>query len=261
MSILATPRVFDAIELQIEILLPAPELHIQASEYVGAQVLSLAQARQTIFDRTADEALREAIWRQLVSLTQAREAGECEPPWQLIAVWLVIPGLRRTAGRLGRRSPADRDDIQAEMLLAFMEAMREVDPHRPELGSFLCRTACSRGWRVERSTARELPVEDVDLAARSSPEAARSDGLPQAPVRREALPTGQSDLTTRIQLEGERLGSVAQRLRLSEQVRTAAQVRTGGRLIGYLPLRDRNPAAYRRARNIMSPASPERDNR
>jgi hypothetical protein len=108
MTLLRTSDIFNAIEMHVSDLLPSPLLRIRSGERSDRQVLTLNQARRNVFDPQVDEAVREAIWRELVCPAQKQRGDRSEPSWQLIAAWMVIPGLRRTASRLVHSFRVDR---------------------------------------------------------------------------------------------------------------------------------------------------------
>jgi hypothetical protein len=256
-SLLRTSNIFDAIEMNISDMLSVPLLHIHLSRQSEMYILTLDQARKTVFDPEADEAVREGIWRQVVGLVQEQRGGECEPPWQLITVWMVIPALRGTASRLFHRFRVDRSDVQSEMLLAFIEAVHSVDPGHPDLGAFLCRKACSGGWRVRQRVSPEAPVEDIDLAVRSLPAADSNDVFPQGHVRSGGLRAQTSNPASPTQVEGERLGALAHRLGLDVQQRASGSER---RVVGHLPLRGRAAAPQSASRNAAAQVSRKANN-
>jgi hypothetical protein len=61
---------------------------------------------------------RDAVWRELIRL--AREVGE---PWPTIAIGIALPGLRTAAGRLVRDYDGDTEDLDAELIAGFYEAI------------------------------------------------------------------------------------------------------------------------------------------
>lgn len=257
MSLLRTSDIFDAIEMHISGLLPEPLLNIHPSGQSEKQILDLDQARKAVFDPETDESVREAIWRQVVRLAQEQSEGEHEPSWQLIAAWMVIPALRRTVSRLVHRFRVDRGDAQSEMLLAAIEAVHSVDRGRPELGTFLCRQACSGGWRARKHTSPETPVEDIDVAARSLPAADRNDVFSHDHVRRGVLRSQDSNPASPSQIEGERLGALAHRLGVDVQQRASG---SGRRVVGHLPLRGRAAASQPASRNTTGQVSRKANN-
>ena len=210
-----TQSVFDSIERHIGDLLPAPRLDVHVEGEAEARNLSLSQVRRMAFDRTADESLRTAIWRRLTELVQRRESHRYGQSWLEITIWTALPALRPTASRLGRgSSPAHWEDIQAEMVLGVMEVALTADPLRPDLGSLLCRTGCTRGWQAARVGAGESPVEDIDRAAGSRSTTDPGSGPGTAPDPWGIVPADPADPVDPARIEGERLGALAYRMQL-----------------------------------------------
>ncbi|KUO19152.1 hypothetical protein [Streptomyces dysideae] len=67
--------------------------------------------------------LREQTWREVVR--RARELGE---PWDVVAVAMTVPVLRRMLARLARPTHLERAEVEQEALAAVATAMRTVDP-------------------------------------------------------------------------------------------------------------------------------------
>jgi hypothetical protein len=84
--------------------------------------VTAAQAREIVRDNDVWDALRDAIWAALVrrAMTQARQ-------WQRVAIWIALPGLRAIVSRLHRVWRTDLDDLRSEVVLGFIEALRQAD--------------------------------------------------------------------------------------------------------------------------------------
>ncbi|MFE7276830.1 hypothetical protein [Streptomyces sp. NPDC057623] len=72
--------------------------------------------------------LREQTWREVVR--RARELGE---PWDVVAVAMTVPVLRRMLARLARPTHLERAEVEQEALAAVATAMRTVDPGAEQL--------------------------------------------------------------------------------------------------------------------------------
>ncbi len=66
--------------------------------------------------------LREGTWREVVR--RARELGE---PWDVVAVAMTVPVLRRMLARLARPAHLERAEIEQEALAAVAAALRTMD--------------------------------------------------------------------------------------------------------------------------------------
>ncbi|WTW98186.1 hypothetical protein OG216_34770 [Streptomycetaceae bacterium NBC_01309] len=129
----------------------------------------------------ADRAWAEIMWQS--------RAGQAA--WAVAAVGLALPGLRRTERRFGRLSPDDRDDVQQELLTAFLTALHTVDTDTPHAARRLLRVADRAGqawaYRHRAHTAAEHPPP-ADAFARDSAEPGVIAG---------AAPAGHPDLVLR----------------------------------------------------------------
>ena len=91
---------------------------------------------------------RDAVWSYVVS--RAQDAG---PEWTVAAVGLALPGLRAAAGRLAGGWHRDTGDLDAELLAAFVAALREVDPTDRRLCARLVRRAAAAGRALRHADA------------------------------------------------------------------------------------------------------------
>lgn len=91
-----------------------------------------------------------------------------------------------------------------------------MDLDREKLGADLWWASYRHGQRARSMFTRSLgtPVEDVDLVAGTQAKSSEPDGLLGEAVHAGVISASEADLITRTRLEGERLGSVAQRLGL-----------------------------------------------
>ncbi|KOX09750.1 hypothetical protein [Streptomyces sp. NRRL B-3648] len=199
--------------------------------------LTPAEARPLLYDRSASAARRDALWHQIAALAREDTDGN---GWRLAAVWLALPGLRRHAFAIVDRFGADRDDVEAEMLTAYLEALASIEPHTPDPGSVLLRSACTRAWNTARQARPERTVEDIQNTVDSRRDRGalwqaefdgtdRPDGL--AATLRITVPAGRT--------EGLRLGALAGEWGLTGQIADACRFQRGRR-VGTLSLRPRS---------------------
>lgn len=156
------PGLFDTIERELTGRAPASGLRLDDGSGTAGAPLSPAEARPILYDRSADPAVRTALWRQAVALAQA---DADRSGWPLCAVWLALPGLRRTVYRISDRFGTPREDVEAELATACLEALRAMGPETAEPGSVLLRSACTRAWNTARRARAETAVEDIDAVA------------------------------------------------------------------------------------------------
>jgi hypothetical protein len=121
--------------------------------------LSLRAARELLVRPASPSADRDAVWSQLVRL-----AVEKKEPWDVAAVWMMVPGLRKICGRCRRYGTTlDATELEAEAVAGFVEALYAADPDRPELGSWLWWTTYRHVHREDSRRRGETPTADIEL--------------------------------------------------------------------------------------------------
>ncbi|MFG3008890.1 hypothetical protein ACGFZB_00235 [Streptomyces cinerochromogenes] len=216
---------------------PLTGLRLDDGTGAPGTALTPAEARPLLYDRSAPAAQRAALWHQIAALAQADTDGN---GWRLGAVWLGLPGLRRHAFALVHRFGADRDDVEAELLTAYLETLRTIEPCTPDPGSVLLRSACTRAWKAVGKARPERTVEDIQYTVDS-----RGDrgALWQAEFGGGDRPEGLA-ATLRITVpadraEGVRIGALAREWGLTARVAGACRFQRGRR-VGTLSLRSRS---------------------
>ncbi|WP_405087760.1 pilin [Microbispora sp. NBC_01389] len=120
----------------------------------------LIELRDVLIHPSCSNAARDAVWRLLVA--RARQNG---PQWMVSAVGVAVPALRGISGRICRGYVAgDAEDIDTEVLTAFIEAIRTVDFDRPGVFPRMCAVAKRAGERArenaEAGVARGFPLQE-----------------------------------------------------------------------------------------------------
>ncbi|MFG3527488.1 hypothetical protein ACGF8B_12145 [Streptomyces sp. NPDC047917] len=228
------PGLFDSIERELNGRETAPGLWLDDGSGVVGTSLSPARARPILYDRSVDPAVRTSLWRQAVVLAQA---DADRSGWPLCVVWLALPGMRRTVFRIKDRFGTAREDVEAELVTACLEALRGAGPETADPGSVLLRSACTQAWNSARRARAETAVEDVDAVAGARHgangdwqvdfERAESPAGLRAPLRI-TVPAGR--------IEGVRVGALAQEWGLTDAVDDARRLRRGRR-VGTLSVR------------------------
>lgn len=158
MALLRFNGVFDVIEWRMT----EAQCDEEAFEVpVGQGVLRLSpqEARRALYGKGRDEALGAAVWGQAVSRARPRETTEGLK--RLRVVWLALPGLYRTLNGVSRTLRVERGELEAEALLALLEALDTLDERTPDPGRSLVGTACSRVWALARRMAVETHRADI----------------------------------------------------------------------------------------------------
>ncbi|WP_436778214.1 hypothetical protein [Yinghuangia sp. YIM S09857] len=152
----------------------------------------------------AQLAWADQVWSHVLGRARAGEAS-----WTVAAAWLALPGLRRTERRVGRLAPDDRDDVQQELLTAFLAAVRSVDVAAPQIARRLLRAAdrAAQAWAHRHRThnAWETPLCDgafpVDRPIAGGTPAGHPDLVLDRAVRAGVLAPGERDLIADTRLD------------------------------------------------------------
>lgn len=134
----------DAAERAFAMLAEAPtHVPFDARGYEGLpnRILPLDELRKLLLAASTCHAVRDAVWRELV--VRSRRDG---PAWQVAAVGMAMPGLRRQAGLLAAGWHGDTHDLDSELLIGFMERLATVDLDEPRI----CGRLIDAGVRAAR---------------------------------------------------------------------------------------------------------------
>jgi DNA-directed RNA polymerase specialized sigma24 family protein len=213
--------IFQAIEAQIAAAAETGDVLPDAGE-PSVFHRELRATRDAVLDHNTSSAYRDAVWGELMRRTRAGDQI-----WQEIAIWMMVPKLRAIARRICRGAPMELSDVQSEVILGFIEGLRTIDPSSENLEWLLRRAASHRGWHVREQRRNEIPVEDINLVAGRPVNGDQVGDPPVAPVHADIIAGTSEDADSRRRLEGERLGSVAQRLGLRDHVRRSRGIETG----------------------------------
>ncbi|MDG4793650.1 hypothetical protein [Micromonospora sp. WMMD1082] len=124
--------------------------------------IPLDELRTLLRARTMSPDTSDAIWRQL-----AHQAQHWGPAWTVGAVGVALPGLTHLAARLSKGFAKLADDIDSELLAAFLHALRTDDLQAPRVWLRLCWAAWRAGVKARRSDdLLELPP-DVPVGSRT----------------------------------------------------------------------------------------------
>lgn len=168
--------------------------------------LTLTEARTLTRDITAPHAQRDQIWNELV--LRSRRTPE---PWRLAAVWMMLPGLKSATYRISRTTRLDIADLRSAVITGFLEALATIDPARENLGSALYWTAYNAGRAACRPDRHIEPTDEIDRIAAYITET-------PTPIHRGIVTATGHSHPTPGQLEGERLGSIAHRVGLTDRL-------------------------------------------
>ncbi|WP_410814828.1 hypothetical protein [Micromonospora sp. 067-2] len=113
-------------------LLVQPPTHIgfdgRGFDGLPDEILPLERLRALLLQPQTSLEVRDAVWRELV--IRARRDG---PAWVVAAVGIALPGLRHIAGLLTAGWRGDTRDLDAELLVGFIERLTTIDLEPPRV--------------------------------------------------------------------------------------------------------------------------------
>jgi hypothetical protein len=116
-----------------------------------ARAIPLLELRSMLLHPATGFAARDAALAMLVERAQRRSGA-----WLVGLAGVLLPGLRRMAGRLARDFPGDTSDLDCEVLAGFVEAVDGFDAARGRVAARLLWAAYRRGDRLRRRELTEL---------------------------------------------------------------------------------------------------------
>ena len=225
-----------------------------------ARHIPLDELRRLLLRGPVSYAAKDACWHQLVD--HARSWG---PAWVVAAVGMALPALTRMAGRLSAGHGRLAEDIEAEMLAAFLAGLRGADLAGPAPYVRLC----WMGWRAGLAVRHaEEPVEVAETADPGGRTPARPYGHPDLILGRAValgvITAEQRELIEATRLDRVLIEDIAARRGMAAPVLRMRRVRGEHKLIRALERGDLDPdsaavlARQRRratARPIARPAA------
>ncbi|MGW2097626.1 hypothetical protein ACWCPX_07960 [Streptomyces olivaceoviridis] len=211
MSLLPSADVFRSIELKVSQLLGGQLVcpHAPGERCSVGEHLTLSEAKDAAARDATDVALRDALWR-CVGRDARSDLPNLAQRSQLLALYFVIPYLRKSAGRVSRRLCVDVAEVRSAMVFGALYGLAlvtEGDDVRDEV----VRSANAAGWAVERADPAERTTDPHSLVDRAS---RCDDGY--SPIRNESdiEVVDEMDPLLRGRISGERMGATLHRLGL-----------------------------------------------
>ncbi|WP_146165614.1 hypothetical protein [Murinocardiopsis flavida] len=183
------------------------DIDVDAHPALESSSLSIIDARNYILNPEGEPAVRDALWSQVIMQTK-EDTGD---QWKLIAIWMIMPALRKISRITSRTRRIDPDESDAEIILTFLDALHHVDPNRTDIGSHLYWTTRRNYLKSMQRFHQESPVEDIELVAGLLKIESEPFSSPVEMSSGNDLNDHSVEPKSRSQIEGERLGSLAQR--------------------------------------------------
>ncbi|MFM9446928.1 hypothetical protein [Streptomyces acidiscabies] len=155
--------------------------------------------------------LRERTWREVVR--RARELGE---PWDVVAVAMTVPVLRRMLARLPRPAHLERAEVEQEALAAVAVTLRTVELGAERLDRELFSAADRAVHRLAYAARRNAVREVAEAVDGTQAQAEMEYGEPvdefsvlALAVRAKVVSVAEARLIARTRLAGEPMSRVA----------------------------------------------------
>lgn len=201
--------------------------------------VSLRELRDWLGRHRSAYPARAAVWQHLVA--RARQDRE----WITAAAGMALPALVAVAGRISRGYTGDPADIDAEILTAFLGALRTIDLDDPRLFSQMRWIAVRAGMAMRWDSAPLILLGDIENAVGMAPH--RPYGHPDLVVARavaaQIIDADDAELILATRLEGATIEALAAavgveapvlRMRRKRAETALAEAVTGGLLSGGL---------------------------
>src|SRR6266536_1381700 len=111
------------------------------------RAVPLDELRDLLLDGHTSNPVRNAALGELI-----RRAKEERGAWVIGLAGVLLPGLRRVAGRLAWDFPGNTADIDAEVLAGFLESLNRLEPSGEHLASRLLWPAYRHARRLRPPT-------------------------------------------------------------------------------------------------------------
>ncbi|MEZ0064957.1 hypothetical protein ABIA32_000945 [Streptacidiphilus sp. MAP12-20] len=192
-----------------------------------ARDLPLSEVRSLMLSSRPPYEVRNAVWAELAFHAQHRGAD-----WELGAVWMMAPGLRKAARRAVSDTGAPYADIEAEVVEGFLRELRSIDIEVPAITAKLWWAGYRQGLRAladYRPTAWRHEVPDpASLRPHASPPGHPDSVLDRA-VSAGVISAAEAELIGGTRLETGGLAAAAMQMGLGYQAcrrrRTEAEER------------------------------------
>jgi hypothetical protein len=194
---------FDVAANSFRLLTVGPEpLSVDGAALGGglpARRIALSELASILMHPSCGYTTSDRVWRLLIE--QARTGG---PAWVVGAAGVALPGLRQGAYRLRHYS----GDVQAELLTAFVAAMRTVKPG----GAKVAQRLLSATFTAARAALHaDEPIRTTALAQAPVTAAGHPDIVLARAVAAEVITAAEAELIGATRLEGVSVAGYAER--------------------------------------------------
>ncbi|MFL1377331.1 hypothetical protein [Nocardiopsis protaetiae] len=168
----------------------------QIAAFTTVRPTTALQLRDLLLSGTIARQVRDRLWRRLVARAQEREE------WMVAALGMAMPALKACARRLYRGlDPHHAQDVQEEMLLAFVVAVRTADTTWNRLPWALCCRARRAGIRARKDAFAQHPTTAQPEPPTTATPAGNPDQVLTRAVRAGVLTADEAEVINRTRLE------------------------------------------------------------
>jgi hypothetical protein len=239
-------------------LLVQPPTHVgfdgRGFDGLPDEILPLEQLRALLLAPRTRVEVRDAVWRELV--VRARRDGAA---WVVVAVGVALPGLRHVAGRLAAGWRGDTRDLDAELLVGFVERLTTIDLEPPRVAGRLIDAGlrAARKARDAESDARLIHTGAIDPIAPVAPWDHPDLVLARA-VAAGVLDADEANLIAATRLENATLAEAGARLGITASLASSWRLKAERRLLDAVREGDLAFVPLRSPRRGRSAATPQR---
>ncbi|WP_257003698.1 hypothetical protein [Streptomyces sp. SA15] len=169
--------------------------------------LTLSEAKEAAARDAADVALRDALWRG-VGRDARSDVPNLAQRSQLLALYFVIPYLRKSAVRVSRRLCVDVAEVRSAMVFGALYGLA-VAAEGNDVRDEVVRAANAAGWAVERADPAERTTDPHSLVDRAS---RLDDGYSPRRNESDIQVVDEMDPSLWERVSGERMGATLHRL-------------------------------------------------
>ncbi|MFE9426179.1 hypothetical protein ACFYNO_24825 [Kitasatospora sp. NPDC006697] len=233
----------------VDIAVSGPEAWLGPLFLDGASVheslpqreLPITELRPLLLRPETTYEARDGVWSELAFLAQNRGHK-----WELGAIWMMSPGLRKASWRIVNNGWAPYADIEAEVVEGFLRELRAVDIDSRAVAGRLWWAGYRHGLRA-RDSYRAMPVraQAADFACLNPRSAlgGHPDQVLDRAVRAGVITEDESELIGCTRLEENGLAAAALQLDIGYQQCRARRTAAEERLAKYLVI----PGPHRRS--------------
>ncbi|QGN48014.1 hypothetical protein GKC29_14945 [Micromonospora sp. WMMC415] len=228
-------------------LLVQPPTHVgfdgRGFDGLPDEILPLERLRTLLLAPQASVEVRDAVWRELV--IRARRDG---PAWVVAAVGIAMPGLRHVAGMLAAGWRGDTRDLDAELLVGFVERLKTIDLEPPRVVGRLI-DAGLRAARKARDADSDAQLIHTDATGPIAPIQPwdHPDLVLARAVAAGVIDADEANLIAATRLEHATLAQAAARIGITSSLASSWRLKAERRLVeairegslAFVPLRPR----------------------